>query len=54
MSESNLMFLPMIKLLLAIAKQFGDKFGKTIAMTETLLLEMPEYIKKLPVLNEAL
>ncbi len=54
MSESNLMFMPMIQLLARMSEEFGGKFIKTQLMTECLIREMPSYIVKLPVLNEAL
>jgi len=54
MSETNLMFMPMIRLLAKMAEDFDGKFNKTWVMTECLVKEMPDYCIKLPILNEAL
>jgi len=54
MAESNLMFMPMIKLLQKFAESFEGRFNKTKAMTQCLIDEMPNYLIKLPVMNEVL
>ena len=43
MTETNSMFIPMIRLLYKVSKEFEGKYLKVKKMTEVLLDEMPLY-----------